>query len=76
VWQVPACSAADSLGIHPNIAALLYKKIRLVIASPLELEAQDAFDSAVGFLPSHFGGKRKGKRGRGRAKQGGCFWHP
>jgi len=29
-----------------------------------------------GFLPSCFGGKRKGKRGRGRAKKGDCFWHP
>jgi len=76
MWQVTARSAADPLDIHPNMTAFFYKKIRLVISSHLELDAQDAFDGAVEFLPSCFGGKRKGKRGRGRAKQGGCFWHP
>jgi len=63
VLEVTAHSAADLLGIHPNAAALFYKKIRLVISSHLELEAQDVFDSAVELDESYFDGKRKGKRG-------------
>jgi len=67
VLEVAARSAADLLGIHPNTAALFYKKIRLVISSHFELEAQDVFDGAVELDESDFGGKRKGKRGRGAA---------
>ena len=32
VLQVTARSAADILGIHPNSAALFYRKIRMVIS--------------------------------------------
>jgi len=44
MWQVTARSAVDLIDIHPNMAAFFYKKIRLVIVSHLELEAQDVCD--------------------------------
>jgi len=67
VLEVTARSEADLLGIHPNTATFFYKKIRLVIVSHLELEAQDVLDGAVELDERYFGGKRKGKRGRGAA---------
>jgi len=39
VLEVTARSAADLLDIHPNTAALYYKKMRLLIIHHLELEA-------------------------------------
>lgn len=65
VLEVTARSAADLLNIHPNTAALFYRKIRLLINYYLELEARIVFDGEVELDESYFGGVRKGKRGRG-----------
>jgi transposase len=65
VLEVTARSAADLLDIHPNTAALYYKKIRLLITHHLEQEARKVFDGEVELDESYFGGVRKGKRGRG-----------
>jgi len=65
VLEVTARSAADLLNIHPNTAALYYKKLRLLITHHLELEARKIFDGEVELDESYFGGVRKGKRGRG-----------
>ncbi|MGB3613953.1 MAG: IS1595 family transposase, partial [Elainellaceae cyanobacterium] len=40
VLQVTARSAADILNIHPNTAAMYYRKIREVISYYLEKEAE------------------------------------
>ena len=67
VLEVTARSAADLLKIQPNTAALFYKKIRLVIAYHLALEACDIFEGCIELDESYFGGARKGKGGRGAA---------
>ncbi|OSI22758.1 IS1595 family transposase [Neisseria dumasiana] len=67
VLEVTARSAADILGIQPNTAILFYRKIRLVISRHLALEADQVFEGTIELDESYFGGKRKGKRGRGAA---------
>ncbi|MGF6148159.1 transposase [Kingella potus DSM 18304] len=47
ILEVTARSAADLLSIHPNSAALFYRKIREVISYYLSLEADAVFDGAV-----------------------------
>jgi len=73
VLEVTARSDADLLEIHPNTAALFYKKIRQVISSHLEDDAQELFEGAVELDESYFGGRRKGKRGRGAAGKVAVF---
>jgi len=47
VLEVTARSAADVLEIHPNTAALFYKKIRQVITHHLQHESANMFDGCV-----------------------------
>ena len=67
VFQVTARSAADILGIQPNSAILFYRKIRMVINYHLALAADEVFEGPVELDESYFGGRRKGRRGRGAA---------
>ena len=67
VLEVTARSAADMLGIQANTAILFYRKIRQVINHHLALQASTLFEGSVELDESYFGGKRKGKRGRGAA---------
>ena len=67
VLEVTARSAADLLDIHPNSAALFYRKVRELISAQLAQEALKIFDGEVELDESYFGGVRKGKRGRGAA---------
>ena len=67
VLQVTARSAADILGIQPNSAILFYRKIRMVISHYLALVADEVFEGSVELDESYFGGRRKGRRGRGAA---------
>ena len=67
VLEVTARSAADILGIQPNSAILFYRKIRQVISHHLALAADEIFDGPVELDESYFGGRRKGRRGRGAA---------
>ncbi|ELL31265.1 putative transposase [Neisseria meningitidis 77221] len=69
VLEVTARSAADILGIHPNSAALFYRKIRTVINYHLALAADEVFEGPVEPDESDFGGRRKGRRGRGRQEK-------
>ena len=73
VLEVTARSAADLLDIHPNSAALFYRKIREVISYYLSLESDTVFDGTVELDESYFGGHRKGKRGRGAAGKVAVF---
>ena len=75
VLQVTARSAADILGIQPNSAILFYRKIRMVISHYLALVADEVFEGPVELDESYFGGRRKGRRGRGAAGKGGCLWY-
>jgi transposase len=65
ILEVTARSAASLLSIHPNSAALFYRKIRLVITEHLNEESKEMFNGQIEIDESYFGGTRKGKRGRG-----------
>ena len=65
VAEVTARTAADLLGINRNSVTLFYRKIRTVIAWHLSQEAEELFAGEVELDESYFGGRRKGKRGRG-----------
>ena len=67
VLQVTAHSAANILDIQPNSAILFYRKIRMVISHHLALAADEVFEGSVELDESYFGGRRKGRRGRGAA---------
>ena len=71
--EVTARSAANLLDIHPNTAALFYKKIRQIISYYLALQASEVFDGCIELDESYFGGVRKGKRGRGAAGKVAVF---
>ena len=73
VLEVTARAAADILGIQPNSAMLFYRKVRQVIAYHLELQADEVFDGSIELDESYFGGRRKGKRGRGAAGKVAVF---
>ena len=73
VLEVTARSAANLLGVHPNTAALFYKKIRQIISFHLALQANEVFDGCIELDESYFGGVRKGKRGRGAAGKVAVF---
>lgn len=65
VAESTARTAADSVGLHRNSAALFYRKLREPIACKIA-EADPEF-GAFEVDESYFGGVRKGKRGRGAA---------
>lgn len=63
--EVPAINAAQMLSINHHTAERIYNVIRVKIA--IECEKQSPFRGEVEVDESYFGGKRKGKRGRGAA---------
>ncbi|HEY9927658.1 TPA: IS1595 family transposase, partial [Neisseria meningitidis] len=65
VLEVTARSAADILGIQPDSAILFYRTIRMVISHYPALAADEVFEGPVEPDESDFGGRRKGRRGRG-----------
>lgn len=67
VLEVTARSAADRLDIQANSAIRYYRKVRHMIAYPVEWKATELFEGAVELDESYFGGARKGKRGRDAA---------
>jgi transposase len=65
VLEVPAIKAAQMLSLNRHTAERIYNVIRVKIA--IECEKQSPFRGEVEIDESYFGGKRKGKRGRGAA---------
>ena len=61
-----ARTAAELVGVNKNTATDFYLKLRQIIVFGLQQEAP-FFDGPVEVDESYFGGKRKGKRGRGAA---------
>ena len=55
VLQATTRSTADILVIHPNSAALFYRKIRMVISHHLALVADEVFEGPVELDESYFG---------------------
>ena len=66
VAGVPARTAAELTGVNRNTAILYYHKLRELIAAKLA-EQSPFLDGEVEVDESYFGGRRKGKRGRGAA---------
>ena len=60
-----ARSAASLVGVNRNTAAYYFHRLREIITYHLEQEADAVFGGEIEVDESYFGGKRKGKRGRG-----------
>ena len=62
-----ARTASRLVGVHRNSAALYFYRLREIIARELEAESEAMFGGEIEVDESYFGGRRKGKRGRGAA---------
>lgn len=62
-----ARTAASLIGVHRNSAAFYFHRLREVIAYELETESEAMFGGEIEVDESYFGGRQKGKRGRGAA---------
>jgi len=79
VAGTPARTAAELVGVNRNTATLYYRKLRETIAehvageSPFagEVEMDESYFES--YFESCFGGRRKGKRGRGAAGKVAVF---
>ena len=54
-------------GYPSQFGSPVYRKIRMVISHHLALVAEEVFEGPVELDESYFGGRRKGRRGRGAA---------
>jgi transposase len=57
--------AADLVGVNRKTAAYYFHRLRIIISQHLEAEAKEFLSGEIEVDESYFGGKRKGKRGRG-----------
>ena len=62
-----ARTAASLCGVNRKTAAFFFLRLREIIAHELEAESEAMFDGEIEVDESYFGGRRKGKRGRGAA---------
>ena len=62
-----ARTAASLCGVNGKTAALYFLRLREIIADELEAESGPMFGGEIEVDESYFGGRRKGKRGRGAA---------
>ncbi len=61
----PARTAAAVVGVNRHTATLFFHKLRELIAEQLALETPQLLSGEIEVDESYFGGRRKGKRGRG-----------
>lgn len=59
--------AAELVGVNRKTAAYYFHRLRELIAKQLEEDSFEVFAGEVELDESYFGGRRKGKRGRGAA---------
>ena len=59
--------AANLIGVNRKTAIYYYHRLREIIAYRMSLEMHEIWDGEIEVDESYFGGKRKGKRGRGAA---------
>ena len=62
-----ARTASSLSGVNRTAAAFYFLRLREIIAIELEAESVAMFGGEIEVDDSYFGGKRKGKRGRGAA---------
>ena len=60
-----ARTAASLCGVNRKTAALYFLRLREIIAYELDADSTDMFGGEIEVDESNFGGRRKGKRGRG-----------
>ena len=66
--QAPAYRLANDLGLDVKVVTRIYQRLRVVIFHLAELEgAQSKLSGEIELDEAYFGGRRKGKRGRGAA---------
>ena len=65
VAGTPARVAAAVVGVNRHTATLFFHKLRELISARLAEEAPELLSGEVEVDESYFGGRRKGKRGRG-----------
>ena len=63
VAGTPARTAAELVGVNKNTATLFYHRLREIVAARVEDESP--VEGEIEIDESYFGGRRKGKRGRG-----------
>jgi len=57
--------AAEIVGVNRKTAAYYFHRLRIMISNCLEKEASGFLSGEIEVDESYFGGRRKGKRGRG-----------
>ena len=62
---VTARSAAELSGVNRNTATLFFQKLREVIFEQIASDEPSMMTGEIELDESYFGGRRKGKRGRG-----------
>ena len=67
VSGLTARTAASLVGVNKSTAAYFYHRLREIIVFEIEQESHEFFDGEIEVDESYFGGRRKGKRGRGAA---------
>ncbi len=65
--------ASSLIGVNKSTGAYYFHRLREIIAYHLEQEAHEVFDGEIEVDESYFGGRRKGKRGRGAAGKVSVF---
>ena len=60
-----ARTAATLVGVNKSTAAYYFHRLREIIAYELEQESNEVFGGEIEVDESYFGGRRKGRRGRG-----------
>jgi transposase len=72
--QVPAYRLAYDLGVDAKVVARVYQKLREAIFHIAELEAMESkLSGEIELDEAYFGGRRKGRRGRGAAGKSVVF---
>ena len=64
-----ALTAASLCCVNRKTSAFFFLRLREIIALELEAESEAMFGGEIEVDESYFGGKRKGKRGRGAARK-------
>ena len=65
--------AGDLVRVNPKTAIYYFHRLRKIISYHFEQEADTFFSEEIEVGESYFGGKRKGKRGRGAVGKSGCL---
>ncbi|WP_219847605.1 IS1595 family transposase [Photorhabdus hindustanensis] len=65
--EATARTAAELVGVNKTTSAYYFHRLRVLIAD--YVDEQSMFEGEVEIDESYFGGKRKGKRGRGSAEK-------